>query len=241
MSLSETPTEIFEYILSKLEHNDLRSMLCLCKYDENCINWSVIFEYRYSKSCRVTKVEYLLDISRELFHKYQGGTKIEKVNLYRSSFLSLQDKSITAIPKEIKYFGHVRSLDLTNNQLTEIPKEILALKNLRELNLSYNCLSKISSKIYGLKNLKHLHIGYNKIQRIDSEVSYLDKLESLHLFGNTIRELSPEIFNMKSLNTLYIQVSISLMNCEVVTGLRTLSMKENSKLRHVFMIFDFLV
>lgn len=230
MSFTEAPTEIFVYIVSKLEHSELRALLCTCKYN---IPWSVVFRYRYNITQEVTKEMYLLDLSHEPFHKYIEGSHNEKVAWLRNDFLGLREKKIDYVPKEIRWFSHLKSLDLHNNELKELPKEFKCLAALKEIDLSKNKFTEIPKAIFKLKNLKYLNMRLNRIQEIDARISALVSLEILLLHGNVIKDISSNILNLKKLGHIELNLSTSLMKMEIAGRLIEYILDENRNIHGI--------
>lgn len=63
---------------------------------------------------------------------------IEVTELTELNQLTIQNGSITSIPKEIAALENLKRLNLSKNQLTSLPEEIGELKNLKSLNLKGN-------------------------------------------------------------------------------------------------------
>ncbi len=123
------------------------------------------------------------------------------------SELSIDNKSITAIPPQIDQLIKLEYLLLHNNQLSSVPEEIGQLTNLYELYLDDNQLSTIPEEIGQLTNLTRLGLSGNRLNVIPAEIGQLTNLTELSLFNNQLKEIPPEIGLLNDLEYLYLSTN----------------------------------
>ena len=112
---------------------------------------------------------------------------IFRVRKGRISLLRLAGYSLKSVPREIRHFKELRTLDLGANQLSSIPAWIGELKKLDFLRLYKNKLKSIPQEINELKDLRILELHDNLLQKLDLE---LPKLERFWLQRNPLKQLS---------------------------------------------------
>jgi Leucine-rich repeat (LRR) protein len=110
-----------------------------------------------------------------------------------TQIITLVNKNIKEISKEIKFLTQLISLCLRNNEIKERPKEIQFLTQLIELNLQNNHIKEIPKEIQYLVHLIQFFSGFNNIEKIPKEIQFLTQLILLYLYSNQIEEIPKEI------------------------------------------------
>ena len=127
----------------------------------------------------------------------------------RNGFLSLSNKELKKIPKEIFDLVEITKLDLSFNQLTSLPPDIGKLVNLEKLHVSGNQLTSLPSAITDggigkLVNLKELWVSRNQLTSLPPEIGKLVNLEKLHVSDNRLTSLPSEIGKLVNLKELWV-------------------------------------
>jgi hypothetical protein len=124
--------------------------------------------------------------------------------LLKATQLSLSDKGLTTLPKEISNLTALRKLYLYDNRLTKLPKEIGNLAALQILNLSNNKLAALPKEIGNLVALQELYLSENRLTTLPKEIGNLVALQDLELSINNLTTLPIEIGGLVSLQKLYL-------------------------------------
>ncbi|GLJ28825.1 hypothetical protein SUGI_0568140 [Cryptomeria japonica] len=117
--------------------------------------------------------------------------------------ISLEDNSLTRVPKEIRA-PYIRSLLLSSNpSLTEIPKEVIgSMTALRVLDLSRTALQSLPENMGCLKRLVYLGLSFVPLKRLPNSVTALKNLQILDLYRSDITQLPSGISKLTSLKLL---------------------------------------
>ena len=115
---------------------------------------------------------YSLNVIKQFLNQIDHQDKKRSlVELYNLRELSLFNKGIQEIPKELGNLTNLQMLSLSQNQMHEIPKELGNLINLQDLRLSSNQIQEIPKELGNLTNLKHLYLYNTHIPKIPKEVT----------------------------------------------------------------------
>jgi hypothetical protein len=104
--------------------------------------------------------------------------------------LLLENKQLSLIPPEIKYFKKLISLHLSDNVLTSLPKEIFTLTQLQYLYLNKNRLVKLPPGIENLKNLRRFNLDSNQITELPEELNLLPQSCKITAENNPLTAIS---------------------------------------------------
>ncbi|GLJ28821.1 hypothetical protein SUGI_0568100 [Cryptomeria japonica] len=117
--------------------------------------------------------------------------------------ISLEENSLTRVPKEIRA-PYIRSLLLSSNpSLTEIPKEVIgSMTALRVLDLSRTALQSLPENMGCLKRLVYLGLSFVPLKRLPNSVTALKNLQILDLYRSDITQLPSGISKLTSLKLL---------------------------------------
>jgi hypothetical protein len=102
--------------------------------------------------------------------------------------ITLINKNIKEIPKEIQYLTQLTHLDLYLNQIIEIPKEIQFLIQLTFLYLVSNKIKELPLEIINLKNLINFSYHNNPIENLLNPI--------INRFMNQIKNKNKQIYNI---------------------------------------------
>lgn len=144
--------------------------------------------------------------------------------------LDLYSMYMKRLPKEIKSFALLESLQLNGNPNIKFPAEIGTLSSLTDLDLSNNLLTSVPPEIWNLSSLTILDLGYNKLTALPNEIENLTALTQLDLSRNQLTELPSELWEQKNLTSLSLtgNLLISLPSeIDKLTALRSLSLYDN--------------
>jgi Leucine-rich repeat (LRR) protein len=166
---------------------------------------------------KLIKIFYCANDIRELHnldYNYLVGRNSKELLSYKPTLthlldtdrLTLGNKLLKKIPKEISTLEKLEVLYLNNNYLEYMPEKIWTLTKLSLLNLRNNDLSKISEKICELTNLYSLDLGHNTLSNIPECFGNLNNLQILKLDQNKLVHI-PESFkqltNLRVLDLMY--------------------------------------
>lgn len=181
----------------------------------------------------------------ESFKETKGKTK-SVINL------SLSDEGLKRVPRKLKHFDKLKSVDLSNNQIDGLNKVLFRLPELEILDLKGNQLTEVSEYFINLKTLKRLDLSDNRIDTLgrhivkcrelthlnlaDNEIAYLPKnfyyrsLQSLDLGGNEINTLPNGFYRMRTVTAVDLSDN-DLKSIAPLIGsmrrLRTLNLADN--------------
>ena len=130
---------------------------------------------------------------------YDSKTLFE---LYNIEEISLDNKNIKELPKEIGVLRNLKSLIMYNNKIKSIPKEIGNLNTLLILDLRINKIETIPKELANLKSLQYLDLSQNQIKEIPKEIGSLVNLVKLALNDNHIEHIPVEMGNLHNLKFL---------------------------------------
>eukprot|EP01119_Soliformovum_irregulare_P015569 TRINITY_DN4391_c0_g1_i1.p1 TRINITY_DN4391_c0_g1~~TRINITY_DN4391_c0_g1_i1.p1 ORF type:complete len:851 (-),score=304.76 TRINITY_DN4391_c0_g1_i1:63-2363(-) len=139
--------------------------------------------------------------------------------------LDLGQNQLTKIPKELKQFVSLTSLNLAGNKIEEID-ELAPLTTLTFLNLSGNPLGNFPATLCtSLTNLQHLNLSECSILLISDEFENMTSLTFLDMSSNSIQDLPLSLGNLSKLETLRLHdnglrdLPLSLGMCGSLTSL----------------------
>ena len=193
--------ELLQFCSSSKRINDLicrRDRIWLHRLERDYPNWR---DFKIDKSPRDTyKVLYGLTVLKDKL-----GLDYGLLDLFNLQDLSLYNKNLTEIPKEIGQLHNLQKLCLGRNNLTEIPKEIGQLHNLRRLEIYRNKkLTEIPKELGQLHNLRYLFLNHNNLIEIPKEIGQLHSLKQLSLYNNKLTEIPKELGQLQNLQNLYL-------------------------------------
>ncbi|MFM7217448.1 MAG: leucine-rich repeat domain-containing protein [Bacteroidota bacterium] len=116
--------------------------------------------------------------------------------------LSLKNRRLTEVPKEVFDFPNLKELDLSRNKISVLPAEIGRLTGLQSLDLSNNQLDSLPSEIGNLTSLVYLGLNRNRIQYLPESIGELSSLEVFELWDNELEEVPDEIGKLQNLRLL---------------------------------------
>ena len=126
----------------------------------------------------------------------------DKNKLQNLDILSLEDYTLTYLPKEIGNLKNLEYLSVYSSNLTHLPDEIGNLENLEFLILCFNQLEELPKSIGKLKNLVTLQLNSNQLKKLPKEIGDLENLMELYLCENPLKELPDEIIKLKNLQEI---------------------------------------
>ncbi|APQ16010.1 hypothetical protein A9200_16250 [Maribacter hydrothermalis] len=141
-------------------------------------------------------------IELSVFNKTISTLPKEIGQLTNLRSLFIHANKLSALPSEIGQLAHLEVLNSAGNQLTEIPIEIGQLTNLTGLFLSRNELSELPSEIGQLTHLERLDLSSNQLSALPIELWHLNKLKFLNLGNNQLTSLPAEIGQLTNLENL---------------------------------------
>jgi len=133
--------------------------------------------------------------------QFRQWMKEHRAQLAEITSLTLNDKGLTAIPKEIDYFTKLVILDLSNNRISSLPPELGQLKSLRKIVLSNNQLQSLPPQFADLKYLSVASLDNNHFSSFPLEICQLPRLTELSFAFNKIVSLPNKIENLKTMKT----------------------------------------
>lgn len=201
------PTELIDIVISLLPVDDVKSLYDILPYPE-LVNWFNIYKYYFEGSIRLPypsmdKDKYITYVSIEALKNKLTGTRlsgesIEKI--FNKEIISLSNRGLSNLPKEIGVLTNLKTLNLLNNKLTSLPKEISNLTNLETLNLLGNKLTSLPKEIGNLTKLQDLDLDQNKLVSLPKELGNLTNLQALSVVNNeSLSSLPIELDNLTKL------------------------------------------
>jgi Leucine-rich repeat (LRR) protein len=141
----------------------------------------------------------------------------------RTSYLKLQDPSLTEIPPEIYQFKNLQSLKINGTLISEIPNRIIDLP-LSYLNLQGNQITEFPSrelfKQMLSRGLSDLRLGDNLIQSIPGEIIELIDVynsdENQHIYVDVLKYLHDKALDSTADTTR--QPNLSLIQISTLSG-----------------------
>lgn len=152
----------------------------------------------------------------------QDPTKLTQSDFNTITEISIDNKDIPEIPKEIGNLFNLKSVDIRNCDLKELPMELFNLISLEKIYFNYTKITKIPQEIGNLKNLKELSFSHNEITKLPIQLFDLPKLESLYCDNNKINEIPPEIGKSISLKDFYIRNNLITEIPDEIAGCKSL-------------------
>lgn len=144
-----------------------------------------------------------VDNPREYYEKLWLKEKLkynETVEeLFSNTFLTLNYRDLTEIPKEISWLKQLKYLDLSNNNLSQLPEEMSQLTNLNELYLSNNQFKEIPSVVFKLDKLDGLYLSGNQITEVPQDLEKLKNLRSFRISNNNLTEIPKVLWDLLKL------------------------------------------
>ncbi|KAJ3446246.1 hypothetical protein M0812_08783 [Anaeramoeba flamelloides] len=120
-------------------------------------------------------------------------------------------QNLVKIPKELRNYPQLRSLNIAGNQIDKYPKWLTQNTSLTYLNCTHNSLQMLPPNIYKLQCLEQLDGGFNEIEGLSPTIGTLAGLTRLDLRHNKIKTLPTTVNSLSSLETLI------LLNNEIET------------------------
>ncbi|XP_033758932.1 leucine-rich repeat-containing protein 58-like [Pecten maximus] len=120
--------------------------------------------------------------------------------------LRLNQNEINILPRTIKHFSSLITLDLSNNNLSYLSDEIVQLRHLRTFIAKNNHIKSVTiPKDFGrMSSLEVLNLSGNEIKEFPLQITELFRLRDLHLGGNSIMDVPNSIKNLSRLEVLYL-------------------------------------
>jgi hypothetical protein len=118
--------------------------------------------------------------------------------------LSMHDKVLEVIPKEIALFTELTQLCFYNCQVRYLPDDFYKLKKLEVLDLSVNNISKLSNKINNFKRLQSLWLHSGKLEELPPTIVDLTALRVMVLGANRITSLPLGFAFLTAIEEFYI-------------------------------------
>jgi Leucine-rich repeat (LRR) protein len=171
------------------------------------------------------KLETMEEI-KEWFKNAQNRPLLDRVTT-----LTLKDRNIIQLPREIFQLRNLRVLDLHGNLLETLPESIKIWKKLRRLNLSRNELTYLPHNgIKHLKKLQYLHVRGNWLNALPKSIARLKKLKKLNIKENYLSKLPKGIGECIALENLDVSSNmLSELPVEIqnLTNLKKFSCADN--------------
>ncbi len=167
-----------------------------------------------------------------------AGFRLDKAPpaISSGSFVSLETVSLVgsenelrSLPKLIKRFPNLTSIDLGSNHFKEIPSEVLVYKQLKSLRMFQNKIKKFPKDILKLTDLEELNLFDNLLTKTIS-MEALVNLREINLSGNEI----PALPSFKGLRQLKKVVRMTPQHSKLIViafkrGFRWLSIVKSRK------------
>lgn len=186
------PVEVIAYISTFMEENILRltnkevynsiledeegwKKLYMDTFKKNMVylsplNKSLNWKLEY---CRIRQKNYFEDIiTTPLYHI-----------LTNDSYITLVERNLNYIPKELGNETNLIMLDISHNKIKVYPKELCNLIKLIRLEIKDNLISHIPKEFENYIELLYLDMSQNQIAYIPDEIFKLNKLKKLFLEG----------------------------------------------------------
>jgi Leucine-rich repeat (LRR) protein len=213
ISLEKLPKDILFILALKF---DLPDLLSFCEssdrikklvYDKNDIWLVKLNEFpNYREFGFDIAQKSYKDIYINLYElrKLKKELKLKEtlLELYNLEKLSLNNRGLKTLPKEIGNLVNLKYLNVGNNQIRTLPKEIVQLINLETLYLHNNQIQSLPKKIGHLVNLKVLNLYANLLGTLPKEIRRLINLKELSLSANNLRSFPEEIASLVNLEIL---------------------------------------
>lgn len=197
------------------------------KTDDNGNIYYLYIASETSVPCQVFCLKHLkfLFVYNTPFYNYNFQLPAEIELLAHSlNSLSLNNVSITHLPKQIGKLTNLTRLEITNTGLASVPDDIGNLTSLQILNLSNNNLTELPTTITNIRTLSQLKLNDNFNLRTIQTLNGHSSLTSLET-NNCPIEYIP--LNLPKLTTLY----MSNNNLSDIIGITTLgNASSNGKL-----------
>jgi hypothetical protein len=114
--------------------------------------------------------------------------------------LDLSERRLLIVPKEVRLFKKVSSLNLRRNLFSALPLEIGNLPHLWDLYLEDNQIEDLSPHILGhLTNLGVLNVKKNRLRTVPPEIGGLSNLTWLDVSYNRLDTLPEALFHLPNL------------------------------------------
>lgn len=113
--------------------------------------------------------------------------------------LKLNHNEINILPRTIRKFSSLISMDISNNNLSYISSDLVHLKHLRTLIAKNNHIkSETIPKDFGrIPSLEVLNLSGNEMKDFPQQFTELTRLRGLHLGGNSITDVPNSIRNLR--------------------------------------------
>ncbi|GFY38907.1 leucine-rich repeat-containing protein 40 [Trichonephila inaurata madagascariensis] len=148
-----------------------------------------------------------MSISETDGHKNENsGCDIDKFSLKASRTLTLSNKNMTSIPKDVieaACTADVTVVDLSKNSFTHIPDEFeMILPKLTEIKLGHNKLINVPSFIGLGQHLQYLDFRNNQLQTLPAEVANISTLREINICFNKFHSLPTALYGLKKLEII---------------------------------------
>ncbi|KFM78556.1 Leucine-rich repeat-containing protein 40, partial [Stegodyphus mimosarum] len=150
--------------------------------------------------------------------------EVDKYSLKSSKALSLSNKNVNTIPKEVietATESGVTVVDISKNSMAKVPDYFeMIIPQLTELNMGYNKLSSIPSFIGLGTHLQYLDLRNNSLQSLPTEISNLVLLREINVCFNGFQSLPTGLYHLQKLEIIL--ASDNQINAIDVSGLSKL-------------------
>jgi hypothetical protein len=120
----------------------------------------------------------------------------------RLKSLNVIGAHLSQLPDELWDLRTLRELSLSENKLTAIPEEVGLLTNLRELNLSSSNLTSLPESIGNLRALRVLSVCSCQLIALPRTIGDLSSLKELYVYVNRLKAVPEEIGQLSDLRCL---------------------------------------
>ena len=188
----------------------------------------------------ITKVDAMsqtsaANYSQIALHRSQSNSPILDEGVYDLSYLELNDQSIDRELLNHKENSHskIETLILSNNLLSDIPRSIRIYHNLETLDISSNQLKKFSFDFLNqMPNLRHFIAKDNTLtdSSLPKDFGDHNKLEVVNLSSNRFTQFPYQLLNIQSAREIYLgsnQIQVLPRNFEGLTHLEILYLGGN--------------
>ncbi|PRP78127.1 hypothetical protein PROFUN_13929 [Planoprotostelium fungivorum] len=113
------------------------------------------------------------------------------------SELDLSRSGIITLSPEIRIYGHLTSLFLSNNKISWLPEDIFShLPSLVCLDLSYNALSYLPTSFNNLMQLQRLYLTENNLTELPNQMGRFYRMKELSVLGNPLINPPMDVLSM---------------------------------------------
>lgn len=186
-----------------------------------------LYEFFFRKYTAFIKAEHIVHINQgTLDISHRGLDHLPKavlaVDIVKKAIF--ENNRFWTLPKEIKHWKSLQSLDLTYNQIRQLPEDMLHLQNLKKLQLETNGIRVFPEVICELERLEYLDLHHNQLEKIPDEIGKLKHLTKLSVERNAIDMLPQTLGNLNSLE--YLNISSNQLTALPQTFISLQNLKE---------------